>query len=151
MCVTPNPCAVLCNSQCPLETHTAQMWLRSENNISMIIFRYALSRGECVVTCIPSLHCVEQAASSLLTPATSTTHRRHPPQLVSPSRWHSVGTSIPFSRATSRMVWPARQLTSLSLICRVSEVGAVDTATGFIHAPPGRCCEQRPRSDRGIR
>ena len=60
-----------------------------------------------------------QAGSRRSSPSTSTRHRRQAPTSVSPSRWHRVGMKIPFSRATSRMVWSSRAPTSVPSIVRV--------------------------------
>ena len=54
-------------------------------------------------TSMPSATRVTQAGKSLGVPLTSTRHSRQAPMSVRPSRWQSVGMSIPFSRATSRI------------------------------------------------
>src|SRR5690242_2136160 len=62
---------------------------------------------------------VTQAGRRRGTPLTSTRHRRQAPTAVSPGRSHRVGTKMPFSRATSRIVWSSRAPTSRPSSSRV--------------------------------
>ena len=75
------PCeyASVCNSQWPLDTHTAQTWFRSAKSSSKIMRRYFRSRSLSVLTSMPSETFVVQAGSSFGMPVTSTMHRRHAP------------------------------------------------------------------------
>ncbi len=98
-----------------------------------MVRRCFCSRSVSVLTSMPSKTVVTQAGNSLLLPLISTTHRRHAPTSLRPSRWQRVGMSMSFSRATSRMVWPARALTSWPSITRVltsAPVAHANTSTG---------------------
>ena len=59
------------------------------------------------MTSIPSVILVMQAATSFGEPAISTMHRRQAPRSWIPWRWQRPGMSIPFSSATSMIVWPS--------------------------------------------
>ena len=92
------------------------------------------------MTSMPSATRVTQAGSSLLMPFTSTRHSRQAPTVRRPGRWHSVGMEMPFSRATSRIVWSSRAPTSRPSMVRVL------TRTGCLgaHAVTSSFCLQVP-------
>jgi hypothetical protein len=102
--VRPSVWAWDCSSQLLFATHTEQMWLRSTKSISMIVRRWSSRRAERVTTSMPSVTSVTHAATGRFAPATSTQHSRQAATSESPSRWHSVGISMAFSRATWRIV-----------------------------------------------
>src|SRR6266496_2608776 len=114
-----------CSSQWLFATQIAQMWLRSRNNISVIVRRYSVSCSDVVVTSIPSTTAVVHAGVSLFEPATWTTHSRHEPVSERPSRWHIVGMSMPFSVATDRIDWrsvPAMSALLIRSVCTFTPV-----------------------------
>ena len=71
------------------------------------------------MTSMPSAIWVTQAADSRGEPSISTTHMRQAPRSWMPGRWQRPGMSIPFSSATSMIVWPSFPATSLPSIVRV--------------------------------
>jgi hypothetical protein len=62
---------------------------------------------------------VVHAGTSLVDPASSTTQSRQAPTSDRPSRWHSVGMSMPFSLATASTVSPPAPATSIPSILSV--------------------------------
>jgi hypothetical protein len=90
-----------------------QLWLRSANSSSRVMRRLAVMASLTVTTSMPLRTGMTQLAASLGDWSTSTTHRRHPPQLESAGWWHRVGMSIPCCRAASKMVTDASTVTCL--------------------------------------
>jgi len=78
------------------------------------------------MTSLPSTAGAAQAVVSRRSPATSTTHMRQAPWLVSQGWWQSVGMSIPLALATSRTVIPFSPVQALPSI-----VSVMDSPMGY--------------------
>ena len=116
-----------------------QMWLRSTNSISVIVRRYSASS----LGLRRDLHALGDGGRAgrreLGRAGDLDDAQPARPVSDSPSRWHIVGMSMPFSSATARIVCPSAP----------GDVGAVDPerVDRLMPAPPAeRSC--RPRPDR---
>ena len=116
----PKSAASACSSQVPLRPQVRQLLGCVESSSSRTVRRMSVSSPLLVVTSMPSTTGVQQARGMRGWPAICTIHR---PQAAVGSRsssLHRVGIFTCTCRAASRMVVPARTVTSRPLILSVT-------------------------------
>ena len=125
----------------------------SDSSSSRAILRAARMSSLWVVTAMPSAAGAAHEGMRLRRPSTCTTHRKHEPMGATPSRWHSVGISMPSWRAAWRIVVPASTCTWRPSIVSVTGIGITRPQWRPRDRRCGTCRSGRisPRRSRAVR